>query len=172
MHWIQRIAKPIALLACITLTGCESLSEVRIAEVVATAGVFNVDARRASTHSAGMAGAAVILDPNWKHLHPEFGVLATKDSDVYVWGGLRYFWDLSDRWYLAPHTAVGLYEPEGGADLGGPVEFRSGLELGYRFSPNVRLGIDYSHLSNSRIYDRNPGLEDLVFNLGFSLPAR
>lgn len=159
-------------LAAMALAGCSALSEVRVAEVVGTAGVFNIDDQRDSTHSAGMIGGAVILDPNWKQVHPEFGVLVTKDSDLYVWGGLRYFWDLSDRWYLAPHTALGLYEREGGARLGGPVEFRSGLELGYRFSPNVRLGLDFSHLSNSRIYDRNPGAEDLVLNLGFSLPAR
>jgi hypothetical protein len=61
-----------------------------------------------------------------------------------------------------PGFAAGLFHRGGGQNLGGPVEFRSSIELAYRFGDGSRLGLNLSHLSNGGFYDRNPGTESLV----------
>jgi hypothetical protein len=61
-----------------------------------------------------------------------------------------------------PFTGAGLYEEGDGKDLGGPVEFRSGLEVAVRAGARWWVGLSYYHLSNAVLYDRNPGEESLV----------
>ena len=55
------------------------------------------------------------------------------------------------------------------ADLGGPVEFRSGLELGYESDRGWRIGLGFDHRSNAGIESRNPGLETV--HLRLSVPT-
>jgi hypothetical protein len=57
---------------------------------------------------------------------------------------------------------VGAYHEGNGKDLGGTLEFRSGLELAYRFDDRSRLGLEISHRSNASIYEDNPGEETLM----------
>lgn len=103
----------------------------------------------------------------WK-IRPFVGVAATTDSSVYGYFGLGLDIFLGKRWVLTPNTAVGLYEEGDGQDLGHVVEFRSGLELAYRFDNRARLGLALHHLSNASIGDENPGTETLI--LTYSLP--
>lgn len=73
--------------------------------------------------------------------------------------------DPARRWRLVGYTGVGHYRPgddEEGRELGGPVEFRSGLELSRRLGERSWLGLSFDHLSNAVLYDRNPGSESLV----------
>ena len=69
---------------------------------------------------------------------------------------------------LTPSLAAGLYEDGDGKDLGHIVEFRSSLELAYRFDNRARLGLSFYHLSNASLDDNNPGTE--VFSLNYSIP--
>jgi len=96
------------------------------------------------------------------------GIAATSDSAFYGYAGLRYDFELGGDWYLTPNFSVALYENGDGKDLGGPLQFRSGIELAYRFSNGRRLGLHFHHISNSRTYDLNPGEETLalVYSLG------
>ena len=48
------------------------------------------------------------------------------------------------------------------------MEFRSSLELAYRFDNRARLGLSFYHLSNASLDDNNPGTE--VFSLNYSIP--
>lgn len=73
-----------------------------------------------------------------------------------------------DSVFFTPSFAVAAYEDGGGKDLGGVIEFRTGVELSYRFPNAHRLGVAYQHLSNAGIYDRNPGAENLL--LTYSIP--
>jgi len=53
-------------------------------------------------------------------------------------------------------------------DLGYALEFRSQLELAYRFDDRSRLGLSISHSSNASLGDTNPGTESLMVN--YSIP--
>ena len=68
------------------------------------------------------------------------------------------------------HAMPGIYFDNGGFDLGGPLEFRSGVELGYETRQGWRLGLSYDHRSNAGIYDDNPGIETVQFRV--SVPIR
>ena len=95
-------------------------------------------------------------------LVPVVGVSATENESFWGYGGLRYDLRLSDRWMASPQFAIGLYENGDGKDLGGLVEFRSGLEISRRLKNGGRVGLLFYHLSNARIYELNPGSESLV----------
>lgn len=97
---------------------------------------------------------------------PAFGLSGTSDGGVWLYGGLRYDWELSDHWIVTPSVGVSLFEEGDGKNLGGPIEFRSGLEISYRFHRRSRLGVLFYHLSNARIYDDNPGSNTLNFVWG------
>ena len=54
-------------------------------------------------------------------------------------------------------------------DLGGPVEFRSSIEVSYALNRWTRLGVYVAHLSNASIYSRNRGAETAGLALSFDL---
>ncbi len=104
----------------------------------------------------------------WKlNLRPMVGFSVTEDGSFWGYGGLRYDLELGRRWTLAPHFSISAYEQGDGKDLGGVVEFRSGLEVAYRFEGGSSLGLSFYHLSNARIYELNPGSESLVMVYSF-----
>ena len=72
------------------------------------------------------------------------------------------------RVVLTPSFGAGLYAEGSGKDLGHAVEFRSQIELSYRFDNRSRLGVAFSHISNASIADDNPGVE--ILNVYYSLP--
>ncbi len=99
---------------------------------------------------------------------PIVGAMATSDGAVYGYGGIG--WDLyfGRRIVATPSFAAGAYHDGNGKDLGSTVEFRSALELAWRFDNDTRLGLMIYHLSNASISDNNPGTE--VLSLGLSVP--
>ena len=68
---------------------------------------------------------------------------------------------------MTPQFAVTLYEDGDGKDLGGPLEFRSGLEVAYDFARGPTVGLLFYHLSNGDFYDFNPGSNSLVLTVAF-----
>ena len=98
----------------------------------------------------------------WRQdLVPVAGLSATSEESLWAYGGLR--WELGlGRWLVIPNLAFTLYEQGDGKDLGGVVQFRSGLEVAYRLANGDRVGLLFYHLSNARIYELNPGSEALV----------
>jgi lipid A 3-O-deacylase len=101
-------------------------------------------------------------------LYPFFGVMATADRSVYGYGGLSADINLGRRIVITPSLAAGYYERGKGIDLGHEIEFRSAIELAYRFDNGMRLGATLYHLSNASLGARNPGTE--VLSLSFSIP--
>ena len=73
------------------------------------------------------------------------------------------------RIVLTPSLAVGLYDNGHDRDLGTPFpEFRSAVELAYRFDDRSRVGVMFNHISNAGLGKVNPGTEQLM--LSFSYP--
>jgi hypothetical protein len=94
-------------------------------------------------------------------LIPAAGVIAGAQGSLYVYGGAQADFALGERWLLTPGWAAGLYESPR-FDLGGPLEFRTSLELSYLLPTGSRLGVCLYHLSNATLFHRNPGSESLV----------
>ncbi len=143
-------------------------------EVVASSGVFET-LKDADTFEIG---AEVRYAPRrfpWlprfvPDLIPVAGTMAGSRGILYAYGGLRIELPLADRWGISSGSALGLYEPAHGKNLGGPLEFRSHIELSYRMRDGSRVGLCLYHLSNGGLHDGNPGTESLVLN--YSAPLR
>jgi hypothetical protein len=95
-------------------------------------------------------------------VRPWAGLEATSDGAVYGLGGLLADIALGPRLRLTPSLGVGAYHDGGGKDLGHTVEFRSQVELAYRFEGGQRLGLAFGHISNASLGDDNPGTEILT----------
>ncbi len=102
------------------------------------------------------------------YVKPFGGVMSTTDAAFYGYAGFLLDIFFGNRIVFTPNVAVGLYTDGDGKDLGSVVEFRSGVELAYRFDNRARLGVAFHHISNASISDNNPGTETLT--LVFSLP--
>lgn len=128
------------------------------------AGAFDVN----DDMTAGLFGVEYRSD--WKDLilTPMAGGFINSDGGLYGYGGVFVDVFLGRRIVLRPSFAVGAYAEADGKDLGGALEFRSAIELAWRFDDRSRLGIELSHLSNAGIYDENPGTENLTIN--YSVP--
>ncbi len=87
---------------------------------------------------------------------------------MYGYGGLNLDFAIG-KFYVTPNFMVGAYSRGDGKDLGGPLEFRSGLELSYEMENTHRVGVAFNHISNARIYTHNPGAETLLVN--YSIPV-
>lgn len=105
----------------------------------------------------------------WKSLYPSLGLMYNTDDAIYGVFSLNYDFNLTNHIILTPFTGVGVYEESDSKNLGGPIEFRSGLELAYEADNGARVGVNFSHMSNAGIYEKNPGQESLVLNV--SIPT-
>lgn len=76
---------------------------------------------------------------------------------------------LGNRWVITPQFSPTWWRGKTDElDLGYGLEFRSRIELAYRFDNRARLGLSIDHSSNAGFGDRNPGTESLMIN--YSLP--
>ena len=100
---------------------------------------------------------------------PQLGLFVTDDAGFYAYAGIFTDIYFGRRLVLSPSIGAGGYGEGNGKDLGGAVEFRSAVELAYRFDDSSRLGLQFGHLSNAGLYDDNPGEEFLILN--YSLPT-
>ncbi|RME00424.1 MAG: acyloxyacyl hydrolase [Calditrichaeota bacterium] len=96
---------------------------------------------------------------------PMAGLLITSRGAGYGYAGLNYDVRLIGPLGLSLNFAAGGYRKGPGKELGGVVEFRSGLELTYQLSPMVRMGAAFHHISNASLYDYNPGVESIIYSL-------
>lgn len=90
-----------------------------------------------------------------------------------MWAGFGHVYDIDtpiSALDIQLHAMTGLYEKGQGTDLGGPIEFRSGIEVAYTFDNDWRLGAGWDHRSNLDIYSKNQGMESGFLRL--SLPLR
>jgi hypothetical protein len=102
-------------------------------------------------------------------IKPIVGAFGTSRHSVYAYGGLRADFIILDHYVIEPNAAVGYYNKGNGKNLGSPVEFKTGLELAYRFDNAARLGIAFDHISNAGLTRTNPGTEQLLVMLSWPL---
>jgi hypothetical protein len=102
-------------------------------------------------------------------LYPLAGLMATWKGAVYLYGGFCLDFVIGHHFLISPDFAAGFYHQGGGRDLGYPIEFRSGIEVGWQFKSLARVGVHFYHISNASLGKRNPGEESLVFFMAFPL---
>jgi len=101
------------------------------------------------------------------YLKPMLGLLVTTDKAVYGYGGLRLDLYLGRRWVVTPNAALGGYHRGDGINLGATLEFKTGIEIDYRFDDHSRLGVAVDHISNAGITQQNPGANSALVYYSF-----
>ena len=92
-------------------------------------------------------------------------------GETWVGIGSTYAFNFGNSpFYGELHSMPGLYFDNGGFDLGGELQFRSGIELGYENKAGWRYALSYDHRSNADLRSRNPGVETVQFRV--SVPLR
>lgn len=130
------------------------------------AGPFNIG----HAHPSGGVGLEYRFDSRaWKpgasgrfSMIPALGVTGTSRNALFAYAGLRSHLGIGQRWRLTPGFSIGAYVRNGDIDLGGPCEFRSSLALSRALHRGPRIGLELYHISNARLYARNPGINALV----------
>lgn len=97
---------------------------------------------------------------------------------TFLGAGLLLDLQVGDNWIIQPSFAPTWWRGKSGQfdlDLGSAVEFRSRLEVAYRFENKSRLGVSITHTSNGGFEDTNPGTEAVMLNVSvptsmFALP--
>jgi|UPI0002DD0182 lipid A 3-O-deacylase len=105
---------------------------------------------------------------------PAMGLSMSDSNDIWVGLGATHttrFWDRPSGagGYAQLHFMPGVYAQGSGPDLGYPIEFRSGAEIGYQAKNGVRMGVSFDHRSNGDISSVNPGLETFQFRVSVPL---
>jgi len=123
-------------------------------------------------------------------LRPIVGASVLQDGGNYVFAGLRYEHDFTEKWQVAPSFAAGIYSAGfdcqhkadshvEGMEHVGRTNIALGLQKGKnrvgcpgggidrRITDDLSFGVGFYHLSNGGLYSLNGGSESLVFTLGY-----
>ena len=163
MRHPSKLSIALAIMLALTARGAAAASD-EPTFVTFHAGGYDVN----DDETAGQFNLEIRSGWNDWYVKPFAGVMATTDAAFYGYAGFLLDIYFGDRIVFTPNVAVGLYANGDGKDLGSVIEFRSGVELAYRFDNRARLGVAFHHISNASISSNNPGTETLT--LVFSLP--
>jgi len=85
---------------------------------------------------------------------------------TFLGAGLLMDIQLGDNWIVQPSIAPTWWRGKTDQlDLGYGLQFRSRIEIAYRFPDNSRFGVSASHSSNASLGDTNPGIESVMVNI-------
>lgn len=107
----------------------------------------------------------VLLGP----FQPSLGVSVGTGGATWIGAGIQYTLHGPLDLYLQGHVMPGVYFEGDGRDIGGALQFRSGIELGYEARSGLRIGLSYDHRSNADFQDYNPGLESLQLRVSWPM---
>lgn len=98
----------------------------------------------------------------WKRFNPILDYSITDQGGAWIGFGLYQQFDMDINGtplFVGFSLAPGLYARGEEVDLGSPLEFRSGVEMGARFENGWQVSVSFDHRSNADISRWNPGLE-------------
>ncbi|MBT4891084.1 MAG: acyloxyacyl hydrolase [Rhodospirillales bacterium] len=104
-------------------------------------------------------------------LKPFAALSGTTNGTYFVGAGVLMDVYFGRRIVLTPSFAPHYYSKgsDDNKDLGHNLEFRSQVEVAYRFDNRSRLGLAVAHYSNASIGNKNPGSE--ILSLYYSIPT-
>lgn len=97
----------------------------------------------------------------WR-IQPMAGAFIDGKGAAYAYTGIYKDFAWGPHLVFSPSIAVGLYSKGNSKDLGGPIEFQSGVNLMYKLTSHNAVGLSLRHLSNAGIYRINGGTETLT----------
>jgi hypothetical protein len=164
------------LIAAATVPGPAARAQVSFGSpadpprIAVGAGAFDI------TPSAGnhRGGTAAELRSEYRFgdvlwfVSPFIGVQGTSSAAFYGYGGFGIDVNFGPNIVLTPNVAAGYFSRGSGTNLGSWWEFRSGVELAWRFEDMSRLGVAVHHMSNAGLTRRNPGEQSVL--LVYSVP--
>tara|TARA_B100000674_G_C37602997_1_gene806228 strand:- start:227 stop:757 length:531 start_codon:yes stop_codon:yes gene_type:complete len=114
-------------------------------------------------------------EDNFFFLKPFVGFEYTSDKASYFITGMylednlgQLFIGEKNRYFFTPSFGVGYYDDGNGKKLGNEIQFRTTLEVSYKFNNNNRIGFSFGHISNANLGNKNPGVE--IFNISYQIP--
>jgi hypothetical protein len=111
-----------------------------------------------------------IGEPLFWNLQPVLGVSMARGGSGWIGAGSAYTWRPNkDELFVRFTSMVGIYKRGNGANLGGPIQFRNGLDLGFSTASGMEYGIGFEHLSNAGLYRPNPGINTAYLFASFAL---
>jgi hypothetical protein len=100
---------------------------------------------------------------------PGAGLVAGDDDSRYVYGNLNRDFQIGHAWTATISFGAGYFRDGGEVELGHPLIFQSGIELGRWIERRWRIGLAFDHLSNGGLAGHNPGTEMLVLRVSMPL---
>ncbi len=95
----------------------------------------------------------------WK-LQPVLGLSVASNGSAWLGVGSSVTFRAQDEGaFVRIGSMAGIHQRGSGRDLGGPVQFRTSIDLGVARRDGVEFGIGIDHRSSASIYRPNPGLE-------------
>ena len=112
--------------------------------------------------SASTVGTCVEGNLGFLSSSGRYGVVGSVGPSVY----LRTF---NKRLFIIGGINATLISRDeyGDDDFGGPFQFTSHIGLNYRFGDHLSIGYRLQHMSNAGIYDKNPGINFNMLELGY-----
>lgn len=108
-------------------------------------------------------------DVKWWELKPFATLAVTSHGMTFIGAGVLMDIYFGRRWVVTPSFAPTWWRGKTSSlNLGHGLEFRSQMELAYRFDDRSRLGLSISHYSNASLGNTNPGTETVMLN--YSVP--
>ncbi|MGH1377353.1 MAG: acyloxyacyl hydrolase [Alphaproteobacteria bacterium] len=100
----------------------------------------------------------------FKRIKPWFGLQVNSRQSIWGGGGLLLELEPTKNTFLTTSFGVGLYSHgNNDIDLNHPIQFKSQIELGYKFKNKNRVSIALNHISHAGLGgNKNPGSESLL----------
>ena len=100
-----------------------------------------------------------IGEPYFWGLQPVIGLSMARNNSGYVGVGAAYTLRAQDSGLFARFTGMaGIHKRGSGRNMGGPMQFRTALDVGVTAASGMEFGIGIDHRSSAAIYRPNPGL--------------
>lgn len=114
-------------------------------------GAIGIQSAPVFDNDAGLSGAWAVA------------ARADGGGNAWVGGGFALTYALSDRTFIEASFMPGYYA-EGDRDLGGALQFRSLVGIGYGVSPRSAVIVSLDHFSNANTQSFNPGTETVALS--------
>jgi hypothetical protein len=120
--------------------------------------------------STAEAQVRYMAEPYAFGLQPVFGVSVAQNGLGWAGAGLAWTWrPQSTDIFVRATSMAGIHKRGSGQNLGGPIQFRTALDIGMTTASGMEFGIGAEHRSNARIYNVNPGLNSAYLFASFAI---
>jgi len=153
--------------SCFSNSGeCQQVKDLpRDPSIAVGTGIFNLN-----NPAYGLFGISYFSEkPLWIFSLFAEGLI-TVQTGYYVCLGIYLPIDIGKRISLKVGFAPGIYGTGDGYNLGSDLEFKSSATLSYKFNSNMKLSLQFSHISNGGTSPYNPGAE--MLGIYYEIPVK